>query len=54
MKRGVTFEIPNEYGRFLFEILLALEASSFDWSIADEEAYFYRKRSAGKKAFPGK
>ncbi|MDT0162924.1 DUF2691 family protein [Bacillus sp. AG4(2022)] len=40
MIRGMTFEIPNEYGRFLFEILLALKASSFEWMIAGEEGYF--------------
>ncbi|MGD6901565.1 DUF2691 family protein [Bacillus infantis] len=52
MKRGVTFEITNEYGWFLFEILLSLEASSFDWSIADEEAYFIENGELGRKLFP--
>ncbi|PLR71176.1 DUF2691 family protein [Bacillus sp. UMB0728] len=52
MKRGITFEIPNEYGRFLFEILLALEASSFEWVIAGEEGYFIENGELGRELFP--
>ncbi|MGM0790064.1 DUF2691 family protein [Bacillus infantis] len=52
MIRGMTFEIPNEYGRFLFEILLALKASSFEWMIAGEEGYFIENGELGRELFP--
>ncbi|WP_262383043.1 DUF2691 family protein [Bacillus infantis] len=52
MIRGMTFEIPNEYGRFLFEILLALKVSSFEWMIAGEEGYFIENGELGRELFP--
>lgn len=39
MTRGVSFEIPNEYGRYLMEILKPINISSFDWYSGGEEAY---------------
>lgn len=40
MKRGITFEIPNEHGRFLGEILKPFDVAAFHWYNGGEEAYF--------------
>lgn len=39
MKRGITFEIPNEYGHFAADILKPFPISSFTWLIGDGEVY---------------
>jgi len=39
MKRGVSFEIPNEYGYLLAEVLAPIDISAFSWRIGDGEAY---------------
>ena len=38
-KRGVLFEIPNGYGRFLLDILKPVEPADFNWLLADGECY---------------
>lgn len=37
---GIAFQIRNEYGKQLFEILEGIIDSSWYWSLAPEEAYF--------------
>jgi len=39
MKRGISFEIPNEYGRFLEDILKPFKVEDYDWWIGGEESY---------------
>ncbi|WP_068612725.1 DUF2691 family protein [Paenibacillus tuaregi] len=39
MRRGITFEIPNDYGSFLGDILKPLDTAGFDWYIGGEESY---------------
>ncbi|RXZ81750.1 DUF2691 family protein [Paenibacillaceae bacterium] len=39
MIRGVSFEIPNEYGRFLGQILKPFRVEEHNWWIGDEESY---------------
>lgn len=39
MKRGISFEIPNEYGNFLKEILEPIDITLYDWYIGGEESY---------------
>ncbi|MEI1421532.1 DUF2691 family protein [Bacillus cabrialesii] len=39
MKRGVSFQIPNEYGRFLWRILQPLEITNYNWQTSGE-SYF--------------
>ncbi|MGE7613306.1 DUF2691 family protein [Paenibacillus sp. NPDC101420] len=39
MNRGVQFEIPNEWGSHLGEVLEPFNISQFDWYIGGEEAY---------------
>ncbi|WP_337588342.1 DUF2691 family protein [Paenibacillus gorillae] len=40
MTRGLSFEIPNEYGNFLKEILNTFDITKYDWYIGGEESYF--------------
>ncbi|MBY0098326.1 DUF2691 family protein [Mesobacillus maritimus] len=39
MKRGVSFEIPNEYGSLLSKVLEPVDISTFSWRIGNGEAY---------------
>lgn len=39
MQRGITFEIPNEYGSFLWKVLMSFEITEFAWASGDEESY---------------
>ncbi|WP_395939771.1 DUF2691 family protein [Bacillus sp. 03113] len=39
MKRGINFEIPNEYGTFLGDALKPIDLSDFNWLIGDGESY---------------
>ncbi|CAM3474054.1 DUF2691 domain-containing protein [Paenibacillus lupini] len=39
MNRGVSFEIPNEYGKYLAEILKPIEITASNWYIGGEESY---------------
>lgn len=39
MKRGISFEISNEYGNFLKEILEPIDITLYDWYIGGEESY---------------
>ncbi|WP_223643477.1 DUF2691 family protein [Planococcus sp. 4-30] len=39
MKRGISFEIPNKYGRWLGEILKPIDITAFDWQIGSGESY---------------
>ncbi|MGG1243126.1 DUF2691 family protein [Bacillus cabrialesii] len=39
MKRGVSFQIPNEYGHFLWRILQPLEIADYNWQTSGE-SYF--------------
>lgn len=52
MNRGIRFEIPNAYGRFLGEILKPMEVSNFDWFIGEEESYFVVDDTLGDSLFP--
>ena len=39
MKRGIQFEVPNEWGSHLGEALKPFNISNFDWYNGGEEAY---------------
>jgi hypothetical protein len=39
MNRGASFEIPNEYGKYLAEILKPIEITASNWYIGGEESY---------------
>lgn len=36
--RGLSFEIPNTYGKHLFENLKCIDIQGFTWKIGDGEA----------------
>jgi hypothetical protein len=52
MKRGISFEIPNEYGSFLGEILKPFDMTAFNWYIGGEESYFLHDGTLGEPLFP--
>lgn len=52
MKRGLSFEIPNEYGSFLGEILKPFDMTAFNWYIGGEESYFLHDGTLGEPLFP--
>ncbi|WP_342436044.1 DUF2691 family protein [Paenibacillus sp. FSL L8-0436] len=37
--RGITFEIPNEYGKWLYHILRPLDCTKYNWLIGPGEEY---------------
>ncbi|RLQ90855.1 DUF2691 family protein [Planomicrobium sp. Y74] len=39
MRRGISFEIPNKYGRWLEEMLKPINIAAFDWQIGSSESY---------------
>ncbi|MNL03625.1 hypothetical protein D3C87_1241660 [compost metagenome] len=39
MIRGISFEIPNEYGRFLGQILKPFKVEEYNWWVGGEESY---------------
>ncbi|WP_456363677.1 DUF2691 family protein [Priestia aryabhattai] len=39
MKRGITYEIPNEYGNFISDILEPLSSLKLFWSVGEQEIY---------------
>lgn len=39
MKRGIQFELPNEYGTFLGDILKPIDLPAFNWQIGSGESY---------------
>jgi hypothetical protein len=52
MKRGISFEIPNEYGSFLGEVLKPFEITAFNWRIGGEESYLVDDDKLGELLFP--
>ncbi|OWA33008.1 hypothetical protein B9G55_23990 [Saccharibacillus sp. O16] len=52
MIRGISFEIPNEYGRFLEDILIPFKVEEHDWWIGGEESYIIRDEKLDA-LFPG-
>ncbi|MCZ2260827.1 DUF2691 family protein [Sporosarcina sp. G11-34] len=49
--RGVSFEIPNKYGKQLFDILKEVDVSRWDWQIGGGEAYIIENGTLGKDLF---
>ena len=47
--RGITFEIPNGYGKYLFEILSDININRFTWRIGGGESYI---KETGEALFP--
>lgn len=49
--RGITFEIPNAYGRYLFEILHGIDIHKFTWKVGDGEAYYVENNTLKDSLF---
>lgn len=49
--QGVSFEIPNKYGKQLFDILKEIDVTRWDWQIGDGEAYIIENGALGKDLF---
>jgi hypothetical protein len=52
MKRGISFEIPNEYGSYLDEVLNSFDMTVFNWSVGCCESYFVEDGELGEPLFP--
>lgn len=50
--RGITFEIPNGYGKYLYDILSDLELNGFNWRIGGGESYKKENNTLGEPLFP--
>lgn len=52
MIRGISFEIPNEYGRFLGQILKPMKVEEYNWWVGGEESYALANGEL-EELFPG-
>ncbi|MEG0385262.1 MAG: DUF2691 family protein [Solibacillus sp.] len=50
--RGITFEIPNEFGKFLFDILKDIDLNGLVWRIGAGESYIIENDTLGNSLFP--
>ncbi|MER2262134.1 MAG: DUF2691 family protein [Psychrobacillus sp.] len=50
--RGISFEIPNSYGKHLWEILESINIRELTWKIGDGESYFIENNTLGNPLFP--
>ena len=50
--RGISFEIPNNYGKYLFEILDGTNIKKLTWKIGGGESYFIENNTLGNPLFP--
>ena len=50
--RGISFEIPNAYGKYLFEILDGINLKGLTWKIGGGESYFIENNTLGDPLFP--
>jgi hypothetical protein len=53
LKRGISLEIPNEYGNFLGEVLKPIEITEYIWLSGGEESYFVEDDGLGELLFTG-
>ncbi len=50
--RGISFKIPNSYGKHLWEILECINIRELTWKIGDGESYFIENNTLGNPLFP--
>ena len=50
--RGLSFEIPNGHGQYLFDILNAFDFKQYVWKTGGEEAYYIENGELGIPLFP--
>lgn len=49
--RGISFKIPNGYGKQLLDILKEINVSRWDWQIGGGESYIIENGTLGKDLF---
>ena len=49
--RGLSFEIPNKYGQYLFNILNAFDFKQYVWKTGGQEAYYIENDELGTALF---
>ena len=49
--RGLSFEIPNKYGQYLFDILNAFDFKQYVWKTGGQEAYYIENDELGTPLF---
>ncbi|MCC5893332.1 DUF2691 family protein [Exiguobacterium sp.] len=52
MRRGVSFKIPNAYGRYLSELLRPIEIERYTWLVGGEESYIVGDDGLERLLFP--
>jgi hypothetical protein len=52
MKRGISFELPNEYGTFLGDVLKPINITAFSWRIGSRESYKIMNNELVEDLFP--
>ncbi|MGG0275812.1 DUF2691 family protein [Bacillus rhizoplanae] len=52
MIRGITFQIPNDYGQHLADILKPVEITTLKWLVESEESYLVSKNQLDIPFFP--
>ncbi|MBM4765129.1 DUF2691 family protein [Bacillus sp. B15-48] len=52
MKRGISFELPNEYGTFLGDVLKPIDITAFSWRIGSGESYKIMNNELSEDLFP--
>ncbi|SES44938.1 DUF2691 family protein [Psychrobacillus sp. OK032] len=50
--RGISFEIPNAYGKYLLELLDGINIKEWTWKIGSGESYVIQRDTLGKPLFP--
>ena len=53
IKRGISFEIPNEYGSLLGDMLKPIDITAFSWRIGDGESYIVVDDKLDRELFLG-
>ncbi|WP_042475624.1 DUF2691 family protein [Bacillus ndiopicus] len=52
MNIGITFLIPNQWGRFLYDLLKPINLSAFHWQIGAGESYIMKDGDIGGELYP--
>ncbi|TXC92816.1 DUF2691 family protein [Metabacillus litoralis] len=52
MKRGISFELPNEYGTFLGDVLKPIDIATYSWKIGSGESYKIKNNELNNDLFP--
>ncbi|WP_214762636.1 DUF2691 family protein [Exiguobacterium sp. s146] len=52
MKRGIRFNIPNTYGRFLTDMLSPIDIAAYSWFVGGEESYRVKNGNLDQPLFP--